>query len=831
MIVDRYEIAVLAALLCDPVHPLHESVTATYETNLETLEAEGNAQLFSPVFEIMAALATMSDTFATLLEEGFELQGDLVTFETSGEFPLSPLGDIDMDNVINYDEYVNIGQTAAIEPEYVRAVLGAYYPPAPVLTIHLLSTNDPMPGVTGTVRYATSLELSFDGVDWEPVAVDDNNWYYPVNDPLADGVYDIRVRAVGAYGSEGQDGTTNELTIDTVAPEITLTGEARLVTEAAQPYIDPGATASDDREGDITGKLVIRNSVDTSFIDTFAVTYNVSDAAGNPAPTVSRIVDVRDSTPPVLTLLGGSEVDTDALHPFVDPGVQALDSYSGDISENVVVSGEVDTSMIGTYELTYNVRDEYANDAEPVSRLVHVIDQSPPVVTLLGANPILVDAFGVYNEPGATAEDLVEGDVSESIVVSGEINFAEPGSYELAYTAADSTGNESAPLIRTVIVVDNGDPVITILGDNPLNHKAGEPYEDPGATAFDAVDGDITEDMLTFIEVDVDLLGEYSVTYVVQDAAGNGAQVSRTVNVVDSTPPEITLLGETTITAECGEEFEDPGVTALDNRDGDLTDEIVADNQVDIHTLGTYSIFYDVSDSDENAADQKVRTVIIQDTTRPVITVTGDTALNLTCGDTYTEEGATALDNCDGDISGQIVVTGNVDTYTTGTYFIFYNVKDSRNLPANERIRVVVVQGECPVEGEECPVGPFHTADQDESGSIGLNELLRLIQFFNSASFGCEPGTEDGFAPNDPDQDCCPHDTDYNGGPSWRVDLTELLRMIQFFNSGGYHFCPDDGTEDGFCPGRSVRRPAATQGGEVPSAFIQSGANINPRPS
>ena len=107
-----------------------------------------------------------------------------------------------------------------------------------------------------------------------------------------------------------------------------------------------------------------------------------------------------------------------------------------------------------------------------------------------------------------------------------------------------------------------------------------------------------------------------------------------------------------------------------------------------------------------------------------------------------------------------------------------------------------------PVEGEVCAVGPFHSADQDESGTLSLNELLRLIQFFNSGGFGCEFGTEDGYIPNGPSHSCCTHSSDYNpNGPSWTIDLTELLRLIQFFNSGGYHVCSGDGTEDGFCPG------------------------------
>ncbi len=100
------------------------------------------------------------------------------------------------------------------------------------------------------------------------------------------------------------------------------------------------------------------------------------------------------------------------------------------------------------------------------------------------------------------------------------------------------------------------------------------------------------------------------------------------------------------------------------------------------------------------------------------------------------------------------------------------------------------------VEGED----EFLTADQNHNNQISLSELLRVIQFFNSNGFHCEAGTEDGYAPGPGDQSCEAYDSDYNTF-DWRISLSELLRVIQFFNSGGYHYCPFDGTEDGFCPG------------------------------
>jgi hypothetical protein len=114
-------------------------------------------------------------------------------------------------------------------------------------------------------------------------------------------------------------------------------------------------------------------------------------------------------------------------------------------------------------------------------------------------------------------------------------------------------------------------------------------------------------------------------------------------------------------------------------------------------------------------------------------------------------------------------------------------------------------EGEGTVEGEGEGVEPgSHTADQNGDGVVNLTELLRVIQFFNIRGFHCvtPPATsEDGFLPGaGGDQSCAPHASDYNPR-DWQVSLTELLRLIQFFNMRGYHACPGLGTEDGYCPG------------------------------
>ncbi len=91
----------------------------------------------------------------------------------------------------------------------------------------------------------------------------------------------------------------------------------------------------------------------------------------------------------------------------------------------------------------------------------------------------------------------------------------------------------------------------------------------------------------------------------------------------------------------------------------------------------------------------------------------------------------------------------------------------------------------------------FTGADGNHDYAINLSELLRMVQFFNSDGFHCDAATEDGYAPGDGDRSCLPNSSDYNP-EDWRISLSELLRIIQFYNSAGYHVCPEG--EDGFCP-------------------------------
>lgn len=90
-----------------------------------------------------------------------------------------------------------------------------------------------------------------------------------------------------------------------------------------------------------------------------------------------------------------------------------------------------------------------------------------------------------------------------------------------------------ATLNMGCIKKDTTEPIITIKGDNPYYQSLNSPYYDPGATASDNIDGDISSTVQYNSSVNFDLRGTYFVNYAVVDKAGNAANASRRVNVVN----------------------------------------------------------------------------------------------------------------------------------------------------------------------------------------------------------------------------------------------------------------------------------------------------------
>jgi hypothetical protein len=409
---------------------------------------------------------------------------------------------------------------------------------------------------------------------------------------------------------------------------------------------------------------------------------------------------------PIISLIGPNPYYMNVNEPYNEPGATAFDTTDGvttDITDSIKIKdGDVSTDSAGEHTVKYYVTglNGIRAKAERTVIVKDIVgpDKDKPVITLLGLNPTILFTGETYIEEGATAYDSVDGDLSDDIQIYGDtVVTDEPDSFEVWYMVSDKAGN-TATKVRYVWVFDGDDsipPVITLLGDSIIKVNAGAVYHDSGATAFDDIDGDITSRIKVSGSVDMLKLGSYYLYYDVEDNAGNKAeQKRRSVTVVDTTGPTISITPPNPINIYAGTPYVEYGATAHDNLDGDVTHKIdTINDSVNTSVPGVYRVHYRVQDNAGYKTDsvRVINVLDFADTIPPVITLLGNNPLLLDIGQSYTEAGAKATDNKDGDITDRIEINDDsVNTSTQGTYRVHYTVSDNAGNTDHE-IRIVLV--------------------------------------------------------------------------------------------------------------------------------------------
>lgn len=200
---------------------------------------------------------------------------------------------------------------------------------------------------------------------------------------------------------------------------------------------------------------------------------------------------------------------------------------------DVVIEGAVNTKMLGIYKITYHA--EYLWLSASAEREVHVIDTTAPIITLKYTPGHFTVPGQPYVEEGFVASDDYDGDIT-SKVERTEVNG------KVIYKVKDSSGNECS-VEREIYYSDVTAPQIILNGASDITLQAGESYKEPGFTATDDVEGDITDRVQISGSVDTRRAGTYTITYTVTDSYGNTAEVTRIVRVKSIQQPDVVQPG------------------------------------------------------------------------------------------------------------------------------------------------------------------------------------------------------------------------------------------------------------------------------------------------
>ncbi len=301
------------------------------------------------------------------------------------------------------------------------------------------------------------------------------------------------------------------------------------------------------------------------------------------------------------------------------------------------IEGSYDLSAIGTYEITYKAN--YNGESCETTATVVVEDTKAPVITLKGEAETIVSPAAEYVEEGFTALDAYDGDLSSKVVCEVSRDL-------ITYTVTDSAGN-TAKVERRIIYKDTVAPVITLSGEAEMVHGVNIAFTEPGFSASDDCDGDITANVTVSGSVDIANYGIYTLTYTVTDTAGNSTSVTRTVTISDPVPPVITLANNGITYVQLGTSYTEPGFSASDNRDGDITSKVSVSGSVDANTKGEYSLTYTVTDSTGNTASVTRKIYVYEPQPANTVVDPGDKVIYLTFDDgpcAYTERLLNILD-------------------------------------------------------------------------------------------------------------------------------------------------------------------------------------------
>jgi len=241
-----------------------------------------------------------------------------------------------------------------------------------------------------------------------------------------------------------------------------------------------------------------------------------------------------------LKLLGEQEQTIEYGSVFADPGVEACLSGRifglNDYSHRISVSGQVDSFTLGSYELIYSAG--FLGKEVSVSRHVHVVDTTAPVIELSHTDGYKASWFTGYQEEGFTATDNVDGDLTDKVERSET-------DVKVVYTVTDSSGNVCT--VERTIEYGVTSPTITLNGSPDMVITASLSFTEPGYRAGDSLGNDLTDYVQVTGEVIPYHAGEYELCYSIENERGDSSSVKRRVTVLPVERPEIVQPSSPTI--------------------------------------------------------------------------------------------------------------------------------------------------------------------------------------------------------------------------------------------------------------------------------------------
>ncbi len=443
-------------------------------------------------------------------------------------------------------------------------------------------------------------------------------------------------------------------------------------------------------------------------------------------------------TVPVITITNPATSSTQFKTVTATTSIGTLSQY---ISTSTVCSNAVNAGLFSPYvDTTFNSESDNGkvicykavNGTKKsflASNVVSGIDTTAPqiatttdiVFEATGSNGALVS----YSTPNAF--DLVDGTTTVSCLQLSGFQLAVDGSSQIVCSATDTAGNSSTSTFN-ISVEDTTGPSIYLPTD--INTEAdslgGGTVVNFTATSSDLVDGVITP-VCTPASGSVFATGTTSVLCEATDSHSNYSSSTFNVTISDTEAPTLSLPADFSIEATGVTTVVNFNTSAYDVGDGTTTVSCLPTSG-SLFATGTTIVACSSQDIEGHVATGTFNVSVV-DTTKPTLSLNGNSLVAVIYYGTYNDLGATASDIVDGNLTSSISVTGSVDVTRVGTYTLTYNVSDLSGNAATPITRTVSVvsqkRGRTRFSFENAPIISDTTVETPSTSGVPQPEVAQ----------------------------------------------------------------------------------------------------------
>ena len=601
---------------------------------------EATLQLsFIPVFTSSATFSAAENQTAIDTVTATDANGDTVTFTVSGsELEITSAGVLTFASAPDFE--TKSSYTATVSASNGINVT------TQAITVNVTNLNDNNPSFTSDATLsAAENQTSIDTVTATDADGDSVTFtisgselaitsagvltFASAPDYETKNTYTATVTASDGTNSTTQDITVNVTNVNDIAPEFVtpdnfsilenrtfiatvLANDAEgddltfTVSGSDMTIIDgPGA----EENGNWQGRLSFVSAPDYETQSSYSATLTVSDGTYSTTQDITVNVTDRNEAPAftsnatfsaaenqtAIGTVAASDVDGDGITYSISGSDINIDASSGVISFASAPDYETTTSYTATVTASDNsvIFPGSLSSTQDITVNVLDVDDTPPVISVNGANPATVELGSTYTDAGATA------DGEETVTTSGTVDTDTVGTYTITYSATDASGN-TGTATRTVNVVDTTAPVFTSSSEldayeNTINIGIGSDSgaavtaDDIQTVTFSISGTELTITAggdLTFVNApNYEVKSLYSATATATDASGNSSTLDLTITIYDVNEAPVIVSSSTFSAAENQTAIGD--VVSLDVDAGDSITFSISGSELAITSAST----------------------------------------------------------------------------------------------------------------------------------------------------------------------------------------------------------------------------------------------------